>query len=638
MSIGRAFTPQVSIPFLIYIAAISTFFSYSQYTIGLNATLAMFVLLMAGDFQGLNSYNENSSAFSFLLDVKYYDKFFLITAIIELLAILSSFLLTDHSVFHTKNPKIKKYKIISILFIFPVIIILSFSIHFLYVYFKSDLRKLEQYIVQLRHFTSMNMSKVMFGKEVDLNRTLNSDLKENHQLIMIRVEGARPPGYLRGRTYDSYIKGKWSKFAGKIHRFNETANIDDLALSAFYMKKKISTEKAIYKFNVYLTDACITNYIFYPPNTKRIEMVAEHLNYSPNGDFLPKSWNKDGGYTAYIYDNPPFPAYYKPKYPKSTHYIFIPREIKNVIASISDNIDAEFNPEHRKLSDMETASQIKMYLQKHYKYTLSPPINRENSDPILFFLTKSKQGHCELFATAAALLLRYRGIPSRYVTGFVCMEQHPSGDYYISRMGNAHAWTEAYLREEKKWILVEATPPDGIVPYKSEWGIFNVWIDKLKYSASKMLSEIRRGYFTKAIINFFFDLFSIIFDILIHPLRGSIFILLCLGVAVFIIHRRKKQTAYSLTLSRETEKLIKTADKFISDIGRKTGIKRNEHETLDEWLKRIEVSDTDIDIDKIRCFVNEYRMLRFAKEKITSDEIAKFSRKSRRILKNSDKI
>jgi hypothetical protein len=368
-------------------------------------------------------------------------------------------------------------------------------------------------------------------------------------------------------------------------------------------------------------------------------MVAEHLNFSQNGDFLPKSWNKDGGYTTYQYDNPPYPAYQKPKYPKSTHYLFIPKCVKKVISSISEKIDKQYNTQHKKLSDREIVNQIIMYLHEHYTYTLNLPDNKLKTDPVTFFLNTSKKGHCELFASAAALLLRYKGLPSRYTTGFICIEQHPSGDYFVSRMGNAHAWSETYLRDEKKWILVEATPPDGIVPYETKWGIFNVWIDKIKYSLSKRISEIRRGYFTRAVINFFFDIFLISFNFLFHPLRGfiSLFFLL---IIIYIIKLRKKNEIYTLERSAETIKLTKKMYKFIASIENKTNIKRKSSETLEEWIKRLEDSDYSqkINIEKIKDFIAWYREIRFTNEPITSQKLKIFGINSKKTIKNFNKF
>jgi transglutaminase-like putative cysteine protease len=72
------------------------------------------------------------------------------------------------------------------------------------------------------------------------------------------------------------------------------------------------------------------------------------------------------------------------------------------------------------------------------------------------FLFASKSGHCELFATSAALLLRMRGVATRLVTGFR-ISAGPSGDTLAIRTGDAHAWLE-YFDPGHGWRIFDPTP------------------------------------------------------------------------------------------------------------------------------------------------------------------------------------
>ena len=60
-------------------------------------------------------------------------------------------------------------------------------------------------------------------------------------------------------------------------------------------------------------------------------------------------------------------------------------------------------------------------------------------------------GHCELFASAAVLLLRVRGVPARYVTGFRGGEWNAVGGYVAVRDDRAHAWAEAFIAD-RGWV------------------------------------------------------------------------------------------------------------------------------------------------------------------------------------------
>ena len=120
------------------------------------------------------------------------------------------------------------------------------------------------------------------------------------------------------------------------------------------------------------------------------------------------------------------------------------------------------------------------------------------SDPVKFFLTERRRAHCELFASATVLLLRSAGVPARYVSGFICNEPHPSGKYFIARYGDAHAWVEAYDRQNRKWVIVDTTPPSvtAASPRPDSWQErIASRGDYLRLSWFEILSSLRRGHF-----------------------------------------------------------------------------------------------------------------------------------------------
>ena len=102
---------------------------------------------------------------------------------------------------------------------------------------------------------------------------------------------------------------------------------------------------------------------------------------------------------------------------------------------------------------------IKTFLQSEFEYTEEPRRAPGDQEPISFFLMNREPAHCEFFASAAVALLRYSGVPCRYVTGYVCDElEDEYYDFWLARNRDAHAWVEAYDRERSMWVIVEATP------------------------------------------------------------------------------------------------------------------------------------------------------------------------------------
>ena len=105
------------------------------------------------------------------------------------------------------------------------------------------------------------------------------------------------------------------------------------------------------------------------------------------------------------------------------------------------------------------------WLHTHLTYSLEVG-EFETADPLAEFLFDKKKGYCEYFASAAAVLLRLQGVPTRYVKGFGVGPQNfvPGGygvsDHYLIRESDAHAWVESYI-EGAGWVEADPTPPDG---------------------------------------------------------------------------------------------------------------------------------------------------------------------------------
>lgn len=112
-------------------------------------------------------------------------------------------------------------------------------------------------------------------------------------------------------------------------------------------------------------------------------------------------------------------------------------------------------------TDRERAQKLETYLSTQLSYT-TDLLGRRGVDPLENFLFETRRGHCELFASAMVILLRSQGIPARLVTGFLGAEPNPFEGYYAVRRSNAHAWVEAFLREEGQWATFDPTPAAGL--------------------------------------------------------------------------------------------------------------------------------------------------------------------------------
>src|SRR5262249_24338151 len=85
-----------------------------------------------------------------------------------------------------------------------------------------------------------------------------------------------------------------------------------------------------------------------------------------------------------------------------------------------------------KQNNYDKAAALENYLRTRYGYTLLLS-QMSPKDPIADFLFVRKQGHCQYFASAMALMLRTLGIPSRVVNGFRSDEFNDITASYVIR-------------------------------------------------------------------------------------------------------------------------------------------------------------------------------------------------------------
>lgn len=107
----------------------------------------------------------------------------------------------------------------------------------------------------------------------------------------------------------------------------------------------------------------------------------------------------------------------------------------------------------------QQAQRIEQHLSRNYSYTLDL-VGSQNENPVEDFLFRTREGHCEYFASAMVLMLRALDIPARFTTGYLGSEYSPFEGYYVVRQSDSHAWVEAYL-PERGWSTFDPTPPAG---------------------------------------------------------------------------------------------------------------------------------------------------------------------------------
>lgn len=133
----------------------------------------------------------------------------------------------------------------------------------------------------------------------------------------------------------------------------------------------------------------------------------------------------------------------------------------------SDNLSPEITALASRITEgaqtrLEKVEAVIEHLQG-FGYTLdlrSSPRVEAGADPIEGFLFDTREGHCEYFATATAVLLREVGVPVRNVNGYYGAHKNPFGDFYVVRQADAHSWVEVHFGP-LGWVTFDPTPPSG---------------------------------------------------------------------------------------------------------------------------------------------------------------------------------
>ncbi len=134
------------------------------------------------------------------------------------------------------------------------------------------------------------------------------------------------------------------------------------------------------------------------------------------------------------------------------YYTRLPADLPPMARQLAEQIAGDAQ------SPAEIASRLEQWFTdpaNHFTYTLSPPPTPPGANPLSAFLT-DRQGYCQQFAGAMAVMLRALGVPARVVVGFTPGVAQSDGTYLIGAH-DSHSWPEVYF-QGYGWMRFEPTP------------------------------------------------------------------------------------------------------------------------------------------------------------------------------------
>lgn len=128
-------------------------------------------------------------------------------------------------------------------------------------------------------------------------------------------------------------------------------------------------------------------------------------------------------------------------------YLHLPDGIPPRISGLAGEIGRRGKNDLERLTLLETH-----FRNGNYRYSMSGLPTGERA--LEQFIFEGRQGHCEFFASAFAVLLRGAGVPCRLVGGYVGGDYNQLGGYYLVSEDMAHVWVEAFI-EGRGWLRID---------------------------------------------------------------------------------------------------------------------------------------------------------------------------------------
>ncbi|MBI5587700.1 MAG: DUF3488 domain-containing protein [Deltaproteobacteria bacterium] len=287
-----------------------------------------------------------------------------------------------------------------------------------------------------------------FSDRIDLGSI--APFKTDSTVIM-RVEALnRRPGliYLRGSAFDHYDGVSWSK------KVKKDALVKRSPDGRFYLKAPGGMESRSLALKI-LLEPIDTDYIFTSTGAYAVEGNFSNLWAEASGALrLPAPPYSTIEYRVWSNPAPLNDAPASPQYLDTSYIDGTPEGVK--IRELAGSIVGD------EKDGLKKARAVEAYLRKNFRYTLNP--KTDGKKPLEDFLFRSKEGFCEHYATAMAVMLRAAGIPSRVVNGYLQGQWSDLGGYFIVRQSDAHSWVEANIGGA--WVTFDPTPPSGVTPAK----------------------------------------------------------------------------------------------------------------------------------------------------------------------------
>ena len=346
--------------------------------------------------------------------------------------------------------------------------------------------------------------------------------------------------HLRGMVYTRYVRGRWlgPRRGGEVAPRLTNRRI---AASSKVTIRLVGKERDRYFLPINASD------VWLPPHERVVDSSGVLMVQSGRAETIEFTLGRE--------------AKRDQAAPRSEH-LAVPEALRSPLLSVLESwgIDADGQVDR----EAGLSRIVRGLLRLEYSLSFEMPTGM---DPVIAFLTVTKRGHCEYFASAAALLARTVGIPARVVGGYRVHEKNPIGDFYVVRERNAHAWVEVFV--DGGWRTVDPTPGGEVFGAQpAETPVLAALLDAVAAAVGQGMSRVSG----------------------MRPaeLGGAVASLLLVWGGVRLLRRYRERSRPVKRAIRGYGDPLPAFTGFLSRLER-FGVAIEENETIDGFAKRIEL-------------------------------------------------
>ena len=437
-------------------------------------------------------------------------------------------------------------------------------------------------------------SALGFSREGRLDNVTNRRTAGDDQPVLFAFSD-RAPGYLRGLVFDSYRDSRWSlpnpdRWVAAREAPPAVAALTNVGRNYFPLTRD-ATRGELNATEIF-TVGTLLDTVFLPATATAVLVDTDAMGLDPANAVRETKPARRPGYVSVESTGT---AVHVLSEADRKRYTALP-ELDPRVDELAKSITG------RAGSNREKADAIELYFIQNYEYQIGiyvPP----TYDPLTYFLLYKPKAHCEYFASGAAVMLRLSGVPARYVTGFVTVERNETGEFFVARNKDAHAWVEAW-DPELGWFIVEATPPAG-VPQAREVGALSALRDTLSLAWNRFRDRLGTQP-----LDAFVQAMGSVLDAIATSIYGKVLLGLLIALTGIRVYRRRRSRVQPASLADHLvrlRELIARADA----LARAEGISRADNETVRNFAERVALSASDRRVQDLAQWYREYDRVRY---------------------------